>query len=530
MRNPAFQAPSFNTHTLKRQDSVAQRQNFRITPVANLLGRSGSTHLILGLLVVTPTGSLALHDLTGGITLDLDYARGLQDGPDEEAPWVFPGCIVLVEGVYQEEFSGAGSSGLGGGGGVGGIIGGKFVGITIGNPPCERRSTTLGLTAELAAQNAEDAAVGAGFGWTDFLGVGSDKATGTRMRRLEERLLSRSAASTTATKIIILGEVNLNDPDCTEALREVLKQYASEELDSSPPLSFILTGDFISQPAMARGGTGSGSIEYKECLDGLASILAEFPSLLVKSKWIFVPGDNDPWPSAFSAGASATIPRNAVPALFTSRIRRVFANAKDGPASTSTASSGEAIWTTNPSRLTLFGSAHEIVIFRDDLTGRMRRSAINYGKLARDEEADADRREERNDHDTNMAGPLDPSGSEVDRNLVATETDSAPDVDHAMSTGRKLILSLLPQSHLSPFPLSTRPIHWDLGSSALSLYPLPHTLVLADPHAPAFAITYEGCHVMNPGRLCDKLGKRRKVGWIEYDALTKRGILKCLSI
>ena len=89
---------------------------------------------------------------------------------------------------------------------------------------------------------------------------------------------------------------------------------------------------------------------------------------------------------------------------------------------------------------------------------------------------------------------------------------------------KKLILSLLPQSTLSPFPLQTRPVHWDYASSALSLYPLPHTLVLADPEMEAFAVTFEGCHCLNPGSLVDGNGKR--ASWVEYDLLTKRGSVR----
>ena len=67
---------------------------------------------------------------------------------------------------------------------------------------------------------------------------------------------------------------------------------------------------------------------------------------------------------------------------------------------------------------------------------------------------------------------------------------------------------------------------WDYGSS-LNLYPLPTALVLADAEAPPFAITYEGCHVMNPGRIIDELGKRKGIArWVEYDVMTRRGAVK----
>jgi DNA polymerase epsilon subunit 2 len=108
-----------------------------------------------------------------------------------------------------------------------------------------------------------------------------------------------------------------------------------------------------------------------------------------------------------------------------------------------------------------------------------------------------------------------------------TRDISANEDSYAIQEAKKLILTLLPQSTLSPFPLSTRPVHWDYASSALSLYPLPHTLILADSEMEAFAVTFEGCHCVNPGRLVDaRVGGRREVKWVEYDLLTKRGVVR----
>jgi DNA polymerase epsilon subunit 2 len=53
--------------------------------------------------------------------------------------------------------------------------------------------------------------------------------------------------------------------------------------------------------------------------------------------------------------------------------------------------------------------------------------------------------------------------------------------------------------------------------------------LLADPEMPQFTLTYEGCHVVNPGRLVEGAGsgpgrRRTKAQWIEYDIYTKRGV------
>ena len=107
--------------------------------------------------------------------------------------------------------------------------------------------------------------------------------------------------------------------------------------------------------------------------------------------------------------------------------------------------------------------------------------------------------------------PMDVDGPAVD--------DDAVDPD--ILAARRLTKTLLDQAHLSPFPISTRPVHWDYAS-ALQLYPLPSALVIADPEAPLFALNYMGCCVMNPGRLVDgRKGARAR--WIEFDVIAKKG-------
>lgn len=524
LRNPAFQAPSISAGlpTLKRHGTVTERTFYKITPIANLLGRGGSSHLLLGMLAIAPTGTLALNDMSGSISLDLQHATSMQEGQ----PYFCPGMIVLVDGVYEEDWAGAGSSGLGNTGGVGGTIGGRFVGFEIGSPPVERRDISLGINLK-----AED--LGGGFGWADFLGLGSERAVGTRMKKLESRLVGpESDIDDDARKMVILSGVTLDQPSTLTALRKLLEQYeAAEQL----PMGFVLAGDFSSKAAMA--GAGTGSIEYKELFNELAAVLSDFPALLRSCTWVFVPGDNDPWASSFSAGASTLLPREGVPDLFTNRIKRAFANAKAEVGAKKGEADGEAIWTSNPTRLSFFGPAHELVILRDDISGRFRRNAIRYGQAMKQAESQTDSAIvlPDPDEDMTMSGALPTTESdELEDTRMAFDAESppaalaetVPSESYNIQEAKRLILSLLPQSTVSPFPLTVRPVHWDYAPSALTLYPLPHALVVADADAPPFAITYEGCHVMNPGRLVEGGGKRKKVQWIEYDVWTKRGGVK----
>ncbi|KAJ4306095.1 DNA-directed DNA polymerase epsilon, subunit B [Collariella sp. IMI 366227] len=400
LRNEAFQTSAVTSARSSVRRGASALQSHKITPISNLLGRHGTNHMLLGMLVILPTGKLAISDLTGTITLDLSHAVAIP----EDSAWFTPGMIVLIDGVYEEEEESIGK-GLSGSSGVGGTIGGRFQGFFIGQPPCEKRRATLGVSG---LDGGVDHTVGGGFGWIDFLGVGSERAVGSRMRKLEQRLLRQPAMADPDSpgrgRVVIVGELNLDQPRSLQALRKILSLYATDP-EGSTPMTFVLAGNFTTYAVMARGGSG-GSIEYKEFFDALASTLADFPMLLTTATFVFVPGDND-------------------------------------------------------GRLSLFGPNHEIVLFRDDISARLRRSSVR----------------------------------------LKTKTTSGPqssEIPHDTLTARKLVKTLLDQGYLCPFRQQVRPVHWDYAP-AMYLYPLPTALVLIDTTAPAFCVTYEGCLVMNPG-------------------------------
>lgn len=527
LRNESFQTPSFaptRAPILQRSSStMATTQNsYKLTPIANLLGRSGSSHLLLGLLTIAPTGTLSLSDLTGSIALDLQHAKPVP----ENGAWFAPGMIVLVDGVYEELGTDA-MAGLGGGGGVGGTIGGRFIGFSVGGPPCERREVTLGVSEN----NVEGhTSAGGGFGWVDFLGIGSERAVGSKMRRMEQRIIGRGAhaqSSKGRSRVVIMGEVNLDSTKTLEALKTVIGAYAAESAEDSP-MTVVLIGNFVQHAVMAGGGSG-GSIEYKEYFDSLAWTLAEFPSVLQNATFVFVPGDNDPWASSFSAGAATALPRRGVPELFTSRIKRAFVTANaDAEKESGKRTDGEAIWTTNPARVTLFGPTQEIVLFRDDISGRLRRNAVRFKRQEVEEATtaidSAPTPLEDDVRDGTEPMDIDHNVEDAESHLPTANTravDPNSNTSSDLLSARKLVKTILDQGYLSPFPLSTRPVLWDYAG-ALQLYPLPTALVLVDPEAPPFAVTYEGCHVMNPGKLVAD-GKRGMAQWMEYDTRSRRG-------
>ncbi|OJD24141.1 hypothetical protein ACJ73_04501 [Blastomyces percursus] len=519
LRNEAFQIPlQGSTSSL----SSIQR-SYKLTSIANLLGRTGTSHLLLGLLSMSPAGDLSLTDPTGSIVLDITHAQAVP----EDGAWFAPGMIVLVDGVYKEEEVISGSI-LNGSGGVGGTIGGKFIVASVGGPPCERREASTGAGHR---GGDGDMAVEGGFGWVDFLGVGSERSKGYRMRQIEKICLHKGQSNEQQDirkRIVVMSEVNLDVPKTEGALTHVFESYASLP-EEQMPLVFILIGNFV-QHAIISGGGSAGSIECKEYFDILASILSNYPRLLQNATFVFVPGDNDPWASAYSAGSSTTAPRDAIPDLFISRVKRVFTNANEVPVRTKS-TPGQAIWSSNPARLSLFGPVHELVVFRDDISERLRRTSIVFKlQKTQDDLHPADNHVDVEKLDTKEPHTEERDGEKVREELQQQQIEENPPHKPATTTqenlhaSRKLVKTILDQSHLSPFPQHIRPVLWDYAP-VLHLYPLPTAMILADSSAHPFAVTYEGCHVMNPGRLIPE-GSRSLVRWIEYDVAKRKGSVR----
>lgn len=536
LRNESFQTSAVTSAQpgtrLPGASRLSTLHAYKITPIANLLGRGGSVHMLLGLLSRSPSGLLTINDLTGSINIDIQGARP----SPEDGIWFTPGMIVVVDGRYEDEESKVGS-GLDGNAGVGGTIGGVFVVFGMTGPPCERREASLGLSSN---QHDISGISGAGFGWVDFLGMGSEKAVGTSMRNLEARILRKGtpgASGSGRDRIILLGEVNLDDTQTLQAIRKVLATYALESVDRTPSV-MVLMGNFVRHAVMTSGG-GGGSIECKEYFDALASVLSDYPTMLQSTTFIFVPGDRDPWASAFSAGASTVIPRSGIPDIFTSRIRKVFTTVNAEANKMGKKGDGEAIWTTNPSRIAIFGPSHEIVLFRDDMSSRLRRNALRFAthppSRQPDDGGDDEQQRKPSQHHDARHGPGQKRSDET-RKMDSEEAalSNAPQETHSVivdsevspdiRTTRRLVKTILDQGHLSPFPPSQRPVLWDFASS-LHLYPLPASLVLMDADAPAFAVGLDGCHVMNPGPI-KAPGRKGFAQWIEYDIKTRRGKLK----
>jgi len=221
---------------------------------------------------------------------------------------------------------------------------------------------------------------------------------------------------------VVLSDVHLDNPSVIEKLERMLEGYN----DFSPLPIFVLMGNFTSKPL--SGGTKAMMSYFED----LTNVILKFPNVANEGRFVFIPGPNDP-------GITGVLPRGPIPNYFTSFLRSKVKH---------------AIFASNPCRMRFF--TKEIVFFRDDLVGKMRRHCLL---------------EPREDEDDEKSGQ---------RQL-----------------SRHAIKTVLDQGHLSPLPLSASPIYWQLDH-ALRLYPFPDALIVGD-RVDQYYENYEECDAINPG-------------------------------
>ncbi|CAK9863769.1 unnamed protein product [Sphagnum jensenii] len=267
---------------------------------------------------------------------------------------------------------------------------------TLGFPPLESREASLQITAGI-----------------DFFGGGvlsSEEII--RLEQLEKRAVN--------DMFVILSDVWLDSAETMQKLEEVLDGYESVEV---VPSLFIFLGNFCSHPCNLAF---YNFFELRSQFEKLGSLIASRPRIKDASRFLFIPGPGDP-------GPANVLPRPALPKFFTDEILKHLPN---------------SIFGSNPCRIRFY--SQEIVLFREDLQYRMRRSCI----------------------------------------CTPSEDETSDPFEH-------LVVTITHQSHLCPLPLTTQPIIWNYDH-ALSLYPIPHTIILGD-RAEQKVFHYMGVTCFNPG-------------------------------
>ena len=143
---------------------------------------------------------------------------------------------------------------------------------------------------------------------------------------------------------VVLSDVYLDSPAVMERIERMLGGYSSFD----PLPIFVFMGNFTSRP-LSGGGSTKAMMGYFE---DLASVICKFPKVASEGRFVFVPGPNDP-------GVHGVLPRGPIPNFFTSALRSRVRH---------------VTLASNPCRIRYFSK--ELVFFRDDLVGKMRRHCL----------------------------------------------------------------------------------------------------------------------------------------------------------
>lgn len=159
------------------------------------------------------------------------------------------------------------------------------------------------------------------------------------------KILEESEAGNPDGFYVVLCEVHLDSGRVLEKLTELLAGY--EEIQ--PPTAYVFMGSFCSTPFVP---TAEGIRSYKDGFERLKFMIGGLTNhLQAGTRWIFVPGPNDP--------GSQMLPRIKLPQYLTSDITKDIPNVVMG---------------TNPCRIRHFG--RELVFFRHDVLRQLRRHEV----------------------------------------------------------------------------------------------------------------------------------------------------------
>ncbi|XP_017569299.1 DNA polymerase epsilon subunit 2 isoform X1 [Pygocentrus nattereri] len=269
------------------------RNKFQLKTVEALLGSTAKLGevIVLGMVTQLKEGKFFLEDQTGSVQLNLSKAQ-FHSGLYTES------CFVLAEGWYEDSV---------------------FHVTAFGFPPIEPSSTTRAY-----------------YGNVNFFGGPSTTAVkaSAKLKQLEEE--------NEDAMFVIVSDMWLDSVEVLEKIQTMFSGYSA-----MPPTCFIFCGNFSSAPY------GKNQVKsLKESLKALADLICEHPSIQSSSRFVFVPGPEDPGPSTI-------LPRPPLAEHITEEFRQRV------PFS---------LFTTNPCRIQY--CSQEIVVIREDLVNKMCRNCV----------------------------------------------------------------------------------------------------------------------------------------------------------
>ena len=272
-----------------------QSKKFKLKPVEYLLGSTAKLGeiIVLGMLTQMKEGKWFLEDNSGAVQLDLSRAN-FHTGLFTE------NCFVLAEGWYEDEV---------------------FHANAFGFPPAESAKTTRAF-----------------FGNTNFFGGPSPYSAKTNQKLLQMEQNDPDAM------FVFLSDVWLDNMKVMDKLRTLFTGYSE-----MPPTCFVFCGNFLSQSYGAKQAK-----TLQGCLKTLADLICEFKPLVEHSRFVFVPGAQDPGPSHI-------LPRPPIPDVLTQHFRERVP---------------QSVFASNPCRLQY--CTQEMVIFREDLVMKMCRNCVRF--------------------------------------------------------------------------------------------------------------------------------------------------------
>nr|XP_054386611.1 DNA polymerase epsilon subunit 2 isoform X1 [Pongo abelii] len=312
---------------------------FQLKTIETLLGSTTKIGdvIVLGMITQLKEGKFFLEDPTGTVQLDLSKAQ-FHSGLYTEA------CFVLAEGWFEDQV---------------------FHVNAFGFPPTEPSSTTSASTLPVKVTEGKVLiflrrtqalikpssplfecfwcslwlfSIWAYYGNINFFGGPSNTSvkTSAKLKQLEEE--NKDAM------FVFLSDVWLDQVEVLEKLRIMFAGYSP-----APPTCFILCGNFSSAPY------GKNQVQaLKDSLKTLADIICEYPDIHQSSRFVFVPGPEDP-------GFGSILPRPPLAESITNEFRQRV------PFS---------VFTTNPCRIQY--CTQEITVFREDLVNKMCRNCVRF--------------------------------------------------------------------------------------------------------------------------------------------------------
>ncbi|XP_023684003.1 DNA polymerase epsilon subunit 2 [Paramormyrops kingsleyae] len=269
------------------------QNKFQLRTVEALLGSTAKLRevIVLGMVTQLKEGKFFLEDPSGTVQLNLSKAQ-FHSGLYTES------CFVLAEGWYDDSI---------------------FHVNAFGFPPTESSTITRAY-----------------FGDINFFGGPSSTSVkaSSKLKKLEEE--------NEDAMFVFVSDMWLDSVEVMEKIHTMFSGYSS-----MPPTCFIFCGNFSSAPY------GKSQIKsLKESLKALADMICEYPNIHSSSRFVFVPGPEDPGPGTI-------LPRPPLADDITEEFR------KKVPFS---------VFTTNPCRIQY--CTQEIVVIREDLVNKMCRNCV----------------------------------------------------------------------------------------------------------------------------------------------------------